>query len=442
MTEVHISEAGRSIDGRSSEELTSRSITASNDDRSSYLIHGSSNQDTENKPVNDPIWYVNRFRKHREQSVREVVNSTIAVCEGLDAIGEDQTEFRRFVKALADAKVMSQAEAAKKKRADMSTLSKIQKIYEHRDVILHQGVADKLCTGYSVLYELGLLIDQLMPEGDITEEVKGQVSKLLGLHLETLDGDLTRRWIKGVRESVGPIATRERKVKSGEPPDDNESAKTPDLHDEEDQHDRDYGDDTVENGDAGNGDDDSFNEFTPEAVDNAEGGTTVDRSTRNFASRRLEAKAADIVVSEAGKPITAAMVTVHPLDEELLIRASQTNEWQRLADQMAEDSVVFVFSPMQILLNIGQVIETFDGFRCSNAYLLADPHKSELTTCNVLAIYERGEGVSIAGVANWKVNETPVLIMEQFLQGVSGRSVFFFGDVPPAGWEILSIDEE
>ncbi|SCB53827.1 hypothetical protein GA0061098_102134 [Bradyrhizobium shewense] len=435
MTEAYISETALAPVASTGEEITQSRTKGSNDDRSSYLIHGSSSH---NDPVNDPIWYVNRFRKHREQSVREVVKSTIAVCEGLDAIGEDQTEFRRFVKALADAKVMSQAEAAKKKRADMSTLSKIQKIYEHRDVILHQSVADKLCTGYSVLYELGLLIDQLMPEGDITEEVKGQVSKLLGLHLETLDGDLTRRWIKGVRESVGPIATRERKVKSGEPPDDNESAKAPDLYDEEDHHDRDYGDDTVDNGDADNEDDDSF----PETLDNAEGGSTLDRSTRNFPSKHLEAKAADIVVSEASKPITAAMVTVHPLDEEMVVRASQTSEWQRLADQMDEDSVLIVFSPLQILLNIGQVIETFDGFRCSNAYLLAEPHKSELTSCNVLAIYERGEGVSIDGVPNWKVNETPVLIMEQFLQGVSGRSVFFFGDAPPVGWEILTIDEE
>lgn len=439
MTEAHISETALASVAATGEEITSSRTKASNDDRSSYLIHGSSSQ---NESVNDPIWYVNRFRKHREQSVREVVNSTVAVCEGLDAIGDDQTEFRRFVKALADAKVMSQAEATKKKRADMSTLSKIQKIYEHRDIILHQSVADKLCTGYSVLYELGLLIDQLMPEGDITEKVKGQVSNLLGLHLETLDGDLTRRWIKGVRESVGPISTRERKVKLGEPPDDNESAKTQDLYDEEDHHDRDYGDDTVENGDADSGGGDSFNEFTPEALDNAEGDSTLDWSTRNCASRRLEAKAADIVVSEAGKPITAAMVTVHPLDEEMVVRASQTSEWQRLVDQMDEDSVLIVFSPLQILLNIGQVIETFDGFRCSNAYLLAEPHKSELTTCNVLAIYERGEGVSIDGVPNWKVNETPVLIMEQFLQGVSGRSVFFFGDAPPVGWEILTIDEE
>jgi hypothetical protein len=173
------------------------------------------------------------------------VNSAIAVCEGLDKIGGDKIEFRRFVRALADSKVMSQKEAAKPKLEDMSTLSKIRKIYEHRDIILHQSVADKLCTGYSVLYELGLLIDHFMPKGEVTDEVVTNVSDQLRKLLEKLDGDLTRQWIKGVRKSVGAIPTREKKASSDKPAKEKGPATKPEPKSEgdPDQRDQDESDD-------------------------------------------------------------------------------------------------------------------------------------------------------------------------------------------------------
>ena len=59
---------------------------------------------------------------------------------------------------------------------------------------------------------------------------------------------------------------------------------------------------------------------------------------------------------------------------------------------------------------------------------------------SVLAIFERGEGVSIEGVPNWKADDTPFHIAEQFLQGVPGRRLQFFADALVAGWEALIID--
>jgi hypothetical protein len=181
---------------------------------------------------------------------------------------------------------------------------------------------------------------------------------------------------------------------------------------------------------------------TAEPAGNANSGNAVVQSAHNLTSSLQKQKQVDVVIGDAGEPITAAMLIVDKPNETTLVRAAQNDEWQLLADQMAEDSVVFVFTTTQVLLNISKVIETFDGFRCANAYLLSKPDKLEITKCNVLAIYERGEGVSVEGVPNWKADDAPVSIVEQFLQGVGGRSVHFFGDAPPKGWEILTIKQK
>ena len=380
----------------------------------SDLIHGSSSQAT-----NDPIWYVDRFRKHREQSVREVVNSAIAVCEGLDAIGDDRAEFQRFVKALADAKVMSRAEAKKQKRADMSTLSKIQKIYEHRDIILHQRVADKLCTGYSVLYELGLLIDQLTPEGDTTEDVRTDVSDKLALHLEELDGSLTRRWIKSVRESLGTVPTREKKADQEKHANVILPSKTP-LRQHEELQERVNADGTV----------------TGECADQTEDDRSEGSTT----------EAADETISDAlddgDEPIIAALIILEKENEEALVSAAQKSEWHRIGDNLAKEAVVFVYGPLQSLFNVVPAIGTFGCTRCTHVYSLAGRDGRELTNCNVFAIFERGEIISVERAPRWKPEASPFAIAEQFLQGLPGRRLQIFTDDVVEGWEALAFDIE
>jgi hypothetical protein len=133
------------------------------------LVHGLSKHEFTEKRTNDPLLYVEKFRTHRTRSVREEVASVVQVCVGLDTIGKENKEgFGRFVWALADAHMMSDAEAAKE-RDKMPTLSQFRKIHDFHPVILHERVAGKLCTGYSVLYELAKLIEALLPKGVIAD---------------------------------------------------------------------------------------------------------------------------------------------------------------------------------------------------------------------------------------------------------------------------------
>lgn len=347
--------------------------------------------------INDPLRFVDRFRKHREQSVREVVLSATAVCDGIDEIGDDAGQLGRYLTALAEAKVISKAEAKKADLSKMSMISKIRKIHKHRKLILHPNIADKICTGYSVLYELGKLIDDLPDDSDAADQ--------LGKLLETLDGSLTRKWIQDLREQVAP------KQRGGKPSEDGAE-----------QH--------------GSGDEVS-EELAEESADHAE-----DDASPNAAVVLAKIERPDVVVMNVGEPITAALLVACKGDEGALTQAAQEDRWRQMSDQMAEDSALFIFVPLQVLLNIGSVLATFGLFRCTNVYLLSEPNKLEATRCNVLAIFESGEGVDVRGVPNWNADDTPTYIAEQFLQGVPGRRMQFYASAPAADWEALTNDQE
>jgi hypothetical protein len=56
---------------------------ASENNEPSDFHRGESNKAAPFEGINDPLRFVDRFRKHREQSVREVVLSATAVCDGI-----------------------------------------------------------------------------------------------------------------------------------------------------------------------------------------------------------------------------------------------------------------------------------------------------------------------------------------------------------------------
>ena len=314
----------------------------------------------------------------------------------------------RYLMALAEAKVISKAEAEKADLSKMSMISKIRKIDEHRDLILHPIIADKICTGYSVLYELGRLIDVLPADGDR--------AALLNSHLEGLDGDLTRKWAKDVRESIAPKEPKEpkkkakkaKKAKAASDPEANATASEEFVVPVRQQG------------------DDGFDESGQDQ--------DVERELDNVTGP-------DVLMAGAGDLITAALLIITEENEERMYLAAQYSRWHRIADKMAKDFVVFIFSPLQVLLDIIQTIGTF-ACRCAHVYQLTEPDELALTECNVLAIFERGESITVEGVPNWKPDDTHPSIAEQFLRGVPGRRLQIFADGPVDGWDALTFDED
>jgi hypothetical protein len=258
---------------------------------------------------------------------------------------------------------------------------------------------------------LGLLIDKLPDEGNRADR--------LGEHLERLDGPLTRKWVQGLRESIAP---NQRRKKAEESPTEDEEA--PESAGVEDRHQVDA--EIDESGDVSN-------------IDESE---DQNATMRKEASVPSSAKRAEVLIEEAGEPIAAALLIVSNSDDGAVERATEYARCQDLADQMAKDSAIFVFARMNVLLNIIRVVQIFHPvFRCANLYLLSGSDKLEATDCNVFAIFERGDGVFVDGVPNWKADDTPLQTVWQLLRGVPGRRLQIFADAPVAGWETPDFGE-
>jgi hypothetical protein len=101
------------------------------------------------------------FLQHRATSLSEEVMSGVTFCEGYRAFKHDEAKLARLLNRLVRAKVLTQAEADAGRRANDSTISKLNKIAERSDVILHPRILPYLQPGYTVLYELAKLYDAL-----------------------------------------------------------------------------------------------------------------------------------------------------------------------------------------------------------------------------------------------------------------------------------------
>lgn len=366
----------------------------------------------------------NHVLLYREESVRAEVKCTVAISEGVAAFAKDDVKLGQFLQELVDAKVFTKAEAATELKGKSGpTISKLKKIADHRGVIFHPKIIMFLQPSYSVLYALIQLHEALEEGADKPIDVLHEM-------LKGHDGPIKRKWLEEERLKLKPDEQRG-ETKSPRP-----ASVAKDQEEPATQAVGDAAEDAVVKKE------EPPEDYRPRRVDSGDDVTSETDDDNVNTALPAKAKRADVVVADAGEPITAALLIVGERDEGLLTHAAQENEWQRVADQMAEDSAVFVFAPLQCLLNISRVIETFDCDRCANIYLLSEPDKLEATKCRVLAIFERGEGVSVKGVPNWTADDTPFVIAEQLLLGVSGRRLQLFADAAVPGWETLAFDDD
>jgi len=108
-----------------------------------------------------PEGVADQFRKHRAASVKEEVSSDVVLHQGIAAFSDDPESLQKLLNAMVGAKVLSRAEALAGLRGKNSTMSMLRKIAEHADVILHPEILPFLQPGYSVLYKLARLYEEL-----------------------------------------------------------------------------------------------------------------------------------------------------------------------------------------------------------------------------------------------------------------------------------------
>jgi hypothetical protein len=114
-------------------------------------------------PSNDPESYAKRFVHHRASSVKEEVAGDVALTEGITNFRDDKERLKQLLHALVAKKAISRDEADLALDGK-STISMLAKIGQHADVVLHEKILPFLQPGYSVLYQLVLLYEDLEAE--------------------------------------------------------------------------------------------------------------------------------------------------------------------------------------------------------------------------------------------------------------------------------------
>jgi hypothetical protein len=112
----------------------------------------------------DPHSIAKMVLEHRASSVREDVKSHVALSEGVHVLLDNDEALDELLAILIDRKVLAKDEADIKLSASESHLSMLNKINRYRAVILDERVLAYLPPGYSTLYQVVSLYEDLGDE--------------------------------------------------------------------------------------------------------------------------------------------------------------------------------------------------------------------------------------------------------------------------------------
>lgn len=352
-------------------------------DEANDLIPGSS--DMPSKEFSDPLRHVQRSHDHRTKSVSELVESASQACEAIDAARNDPQLLGRVLSKLVEIKMIPAAEAATSDISKMSTVSKYRKIDERREVLLHPSIANRICSGITILYELSLLIDN-MPGNEVVEK--------LSHGLETLDGPLKRKSVLELRERYAPKKPRK---------------KTASKQTENKQL-------ASEAGDAG-------------------GSTQGDGQSSLTVPEPAQAKRLRFL----GKPITAMLWTPEGDDISRLLREVADGKIPtclEYMDEMETDSALVLRGNLCPLLSLVTVMQSQTRLGIwAKACIEVQPSSPDISNSVVLLVLARGNIKLAPMTRKWGTEIDAASAASKMLLAVTGRKVHLFASKQTEGWE-------
>jgi len=109
----------------------------------------------------DPEGVAKLYLFHRAAGVKEEVTGNVILHLGIVDFRDDPESLQKLLDALVGAKVLSRHEALAGLDGRKATISMLRKIALHADVILHPKILPLLQPGYSVLYQVACLYEDL-----------------------------------------------------------------------------------------------------------------------------------------------------------------------------------------------------------------------------------------------------------------------------------------
>lgn len=333
-----------------------------------------------------PIEVVAQFVAHRTDGVIGEVKSAVVLTSGLERFKESPAELESFLKGLQEANILSKSEAASfiKTKNSSGTISMLKKIAEYQGELLDSRIRSRLRPGYSCLYQVSLL----------TEEVKkGQqgIERLAEI-LSERDGEISRAWIIKRREQLsGKIKT----------------PKQPAVVDHSEE---------VVDLDA--------DEVPSIQADITDGGS-ADKPEPSITSAPRK------------QMVTGLLLTVTEEQASRFSKELADNgacACVKVSGEIDANAVLLIDARADTLLSMSTTIGSLGFGRCVQAGLLSDPTGQDITASRMLAVYVRGS-VELAMFKDWTNGVTPAELAGRILEGVGGRRVHLFADAETEGWE-------
>lgn len=349
------------------------------------IFHRGENSEVEVKNET-PAQLVQSFVEHRSAGVTSVVESTLAYSKGLTSFQDDAEKLAEFLQALHEAKVLTadEVKSGLSPKSD-SAASKMKKISEYADVIRDARIVPLLSPGYSVLYELALLFQELERRQEGIDDLR--------VRLLTSNGPVSRSWLKSQRVKLeGKPAAADQKAVQADLP-----------------------------------------KVNPSDAPSIQPTVTADKDAELKVAQGIEPAA------EVDKtPVAAVLMTVNSKDVSRLDKALQDNvelKCLTLRKQIDDRSVLIVHAKATTLMSMQAIIKSLGFDRCSRIGLLGEVTGNDITSSSVMAIYVRGGLTGIAEAIDWRSEKSPVALADRILASIEGRRVHLFAKSQSDGWD-------
>lgn len=322
----------------------------------------------------------------RSSSVAGIVESTVAYSKGLMSFRADAEKLTEFLQALHEAKVLTEDEvkAGLSPKSD-SAASKMKKISEYADIIRDQRILSLLSPGYSVLYELVLLFQEL--------ERRQQGVAHLRTRLMTSNGPVSRSWLKSQRAKLeAETAANSSKATQADLP-------------------------VVDASDA------------PSIVSQSDGDTEIRVAQPTISAAEVDSA-----------PIVAVLLTVTSKDVVRLEKALRDKAdpcCLSLRDKIDNRSVLLVHANAATLTSMQAVVKSLGFDRCSRVGLVGELKGNDITSKNVMAIYVRGGLKGISETVDWHAENDPIALANRIIAGIEGRRMHLLAKSQSEGWGAL-----
>lgn len=361
---------------------------------------------------NDPNSIAKIILEHRASSVREDVNSHVAYSNGVNALLDDPVGLHKLHDLLVERKVLSNDDVRIALSSDESYRSMLNKITRYREVLIDERVLRYLTPGYSVLYRLLRLYENLN-----VAEGSDRIERLVA-EIEAMPGPLSRQKIEN---RLKELKAKKQALSNGNLQKPVETAHSPIS----------FANLTTTKQNA------AVSQEMNEPVEVS--GPTSERVTEAEQERTKPDETAP-----DSDTIAAALVTPSRSDVTNIIKKYVRGGEPyclRIGKAMNNDTIIMIVAQMNELTQIAEQLWYWKAKKFDLLILGATPETPDVTRSMAIGVCGKVDPDAVARLQTWATELDLTKLGQQLLKRIPGRRVHLFGPGDAPGWETFADDE-